>query len=248
MRLRDKVVIITGAGGGQGRAAALLFSEEGARIVVNDYIDDMTQETVEMIRKEGGEAIAFTGDVSDSNSVKDMIGFTVKNYGRIDILYNNAATEVGDAPIVELEEKNWDRIIDVNLKSIYLSCKYAIPEMVRSGKGSIINISSVGALIGGEGLDAYTAAKGGVISLSRTLAVQLAPKNIRVNVICPGGVDTPMIRRLGNEFVEMAKRITPMGRVADPKEIAYLSLFLASDESSFVTGSIFVIDGGLTAQ
>ncbi len=191
MRLKGKVALITGAGEGLGRASALLFAEEGAKVVVNDYIADIGEETVKMVKEKGGEASFFQADVSNSREIQEMIKFTMDTYGRLDILYNNAATEVGDGSVVNLPEENWDRIQDVNLKGVYLCCKYGIPEMIKGGGGSIINVASVGAFIGGEGLDAYTATKGGVVSLSRALAVSWAPKNIRVNVIAPGGMDAP---------------------------------------------------------
>ena len=254
MRLKNKVAIITGAGSGQGRAAALIFSREGARIAVSDWKPELGDETVTLVKKAGGEAIFIRTDVSESADVQNLVRTTVGTYGRIDILYNNAgvgfSSPLSMSDVINTPEADWDRVIAINLRSMYLTAKYGIPEMIKSGGGSIINTASIAALIGSEAAHAYTAAKGGMVALSRALAVEFGPKNIRVNCICPGAIDTPMIapvidplKKSGQPFMT-----SPIRRLGRPEDIANCALYLASDESSFVTGATLVVDGGYIAQ
>ena len=254
MRLKNKVAIITGAGSGQGRAAALIFSREGARIAVSDWKPELGDETVTLVKKAGGEAIFIRTDVSESADVQNLVRTTVGTYGRIDILYNNAgvgfSSPLSMSDVINTPEADWDRVIAINLRSMYLTAKYGIPEMIKSGGGSIINTASIAALIGSEAAHAYTAAKGGMVALSRALAVEFGPKNIRVNCICPGAIDTPMIapvidplKKSGQPFMT-----SPIRRLGRPEDIANCALYLASDESSFMTGATLVVDGGYIAQ
>jgi NAD(P)-dependent dehydrogenase (short-subunit alcohol dehydrogenase family) len=254
MRLKNKVAIITGAGGGQGRAAALLFAKEGAKIVASDWNTQSGEETAAQVKAAGGEAIHVGADVSVLPQVCRIIDGTLESYGRIDVLYNNAgvgfSSTLSMRDILKTSEEDWDRVLAINLKSVFLTCKCAIPEMLKTGGGSIINTSSVAALIGGEDAHAYTAAKGGMISLSRALAVEFGPKNIRVNCICPGVIDTPMVESVIAPLKNSNRplRFSPIQRLGTAEDIAYCALYLAADESSFVTGAVFVIDGGVTAR
>ncbi len=252
MRLKDKVCIITGAGMGMGRAAALLFAKEGAKVLAADMLANEGEETVNLVRKGGGDAAFVQVDVSKSAEVERMVSFAINRYGKINVLYNNAGIVMPaeDYAIVELAEEVWDRVIDINLKGTYLCCKYVIPELVKCGGGSVINVSSMGGLVGLE-FPAYCASKGGIIALTRAIARECGNKNIRVNAICPGQIYTRM-----NIESQQARAQRPtqfpyqqslLGRVGQPEEVAYLSLYLASDESSFITGAILPIDGGWTA-
>lgn len=254
MRLKDKVAIITGAGSGQGRAAAILFAREGAKVVVSDWKPELGDETVTLVKQQNGNAIFVRTDVSESVDVQNLIRITVSTFGRIDILYNNAgvgfSSPLSMADVIDTPEADWDRVIAINLRSLFLTAKYGIPEMIRTGGGSIINTASIAAMIGSEAAHAYTAAKGGMVALSRALAVEFGPKNIRVNCICPGAIDTPMIapvidplKKSGQPFM-----ISPIRRIGTPEDIAHCALYLASDESGFVTGTTIVVDGGYTAQ
>ncbi len=254
MRLKNKIAVITGAGSGQGRAASVLFSKEGAKIVACDWKPELGDETVQQVKSDGGEAIFVRTDVSSSKDVQNLIGTAIETYGRIDILYNNAgvgfSSPLSMADVLGTPEEDWDRVIAINLKSMYLTAKFGIPGMIKSGGGSIVNTASIAALIGSEAAHAYTAAKGGMVALSRALAVEFGPKNIRVNCICPGAIDTPMIapvvdplKKTGQPFMT-----SPIRRLGTPEDIAYCALYLASDESSFVTGATFVVDGGYIAQ
>ena len=254
MRLKDKVAIITGAGSGQGRAAALIFSREGASIAVSDWKPELGDETVTLVKKAGGEAIFIRTDVSESADVQNLVRTTVSTYGRIDILYNNAgvgfSSPLSMADVINTPEADWDRVIAINLRSMYLTAKYGIPEMIKSGGGSIINTASIAALIGSEAAHAYTAAKGGMVALSRALAVEFGPKNIRVNCICPGAIDTPMIAPVIDPLKQSGQPFmtSPIRRLGMPEDIANCALYLASDESSFVTGATLVVDGGYIAR
>jgi NAD(P)-dependent dehydrogenase (short-subunit alcohol dehydrogenase family) len=247
-RLKGKVCVITGAGGGMGRDAALLFSEEGASVCVADVDGEAAEETA----RECLEAFAIRVDVADGQSVQDMYAATADHYGGIDVLYNNAGiSPADDASILDTEPESWDRVIDVNAKGVYLCCKYGIPHLLERGGGSVINVASFVALVGAATSQiAYTASKGAVLSLSRELAVQFARAGVRVNALCPGPVETPLLLRIfGDDPAAYERRRIhlPMGRLAKPREIVNAALFLASDESSYVTGSTFLVDGGLTA-
>jgi NAD(P)-dependent dehydrogenase (short-subunit alcohol dehydrogenase family) len=258
LRLDEKVALITGAGSGQGRAAAKLFAERGAAVVVAEIDDEAGRATARAISESGGRALAVACDVSQAEQVRAAVAAAVGEFGRLDVLYNNAGLwfpargnyrpGVTDAPSPLLDENIWDRTIAVNLKGIYLGCKYAIPRMQETGGGSIINTSSIAALRVGRGAsDAYTAAKGGVIAITRTLAVEHAQYGIRCNCIIPGAVRTPLVGEITPEYEEAVKQTIPLARWAEPEEIAKMALFLASEESSWVTGAMFVVDGGFTA-
>ena len=251
-RVEGKVGIITGAGQGMGKAGALIFAREGAKVVVSELNDKTGQETVEQIRKEGGEAIFAPTDVTKEDSVKNMVNLTVKTYGRLDFLYNNAGYQGPPTPSVEIKEEFWNFVNDINLKGTWLTMKYAIPQMLKTGGGSIINVSSAGGIVGLPGIAPYCAAKAGVINLTRSIALEYATQNIRINCIAPGYTDTPMADGYtgGNEQMkhEIAKIIQPMGRIGKPEEVVAMALFLASDESSFCTGACFPVDGGFTCD
>jgi NAD(P)-dependent dehydrogenase (short-subunit alcohol dehydrogenase family) len=252
-RLAGKVALITGAGGGQGRAAAVLFAQEGAKVVVVDVKDEGCQETVQMVKSTGGQATSKVADVSHATQVEAAVRLAVETYGALHIMYNNAAVlHRKDAVVTNLEEEIWNLVIDVNLKGVYLGCKYAVPEITKAGGGSIINVSSLAGLIGIGNVHAYTASKGGVISLTRAIAMSYASQKIRCNVICPGGVDTPMMAHVFHnpnpKFRELSEKGHPIGRLGTPEDIASMALYLASDESSWVTGSVFTIDGGYAAR
>lgn len=252
-RLAGKVALITGAGGGQGRAAAVLFAREGAKVVVTDVQVEGGNETVRLVQAAGGQAAFCATDVSQASQVEAAVRFAVETYGGLQILYNNAAVlHRKDAYVTALEEEVWDHVIAVNLKGIYLGCKYAIPEIIKAGGGSVINTSSLAGLLGVGNVHAYTAAKGGVISLTRAIAMAYAKQKVRCNVICPGAVDTPMMAHVlhgaNPKLREGFERGHPIGRLGTPEDIAAMALYLASDESSWVTGSVFTIDGGFSAQ
>lgn len=253
MRLKDKAALITGAGSGIGRATATLFAKEGARVVVACRTSSAGEETVNIIKNVGGEAMFIAGDVGKARDVSRMIENTVGGYGKIDILFNNAGINF-KSPLAEMEEEQWDRIIDTNLKGVFLGCKYAIPVMIRQGEGVIINMASTYAFVGFPNSGAYCASKGGVVALTKALALEVSPFKIRVNCICPGTTETPLAERLWlasgkpDEMREHSLRMHPIGRLGKPEDIAWAALFLASDESSFVTGSALFVDGGYTAQ
>jgi NAD(P)-dependent dehydrogenase (short-subunit alcohol dehydrogenase family) len=247
-RLDGKVCVITGAGGGMGREAALLFCEEGAQVCVADVDGDAAAKTAVDAR----DAFAVQVDVADVESVQRMYDETSKRYGGIDVLYNNAGISPGDdASILDTEADAWQRVQDVNAKGVYLCCKYGIPHLLERGGGSVINVASFVALVGAATSQiSYTASKGAVLSLSRELAVQFARQGIRVNALCPGPVETPLLLRIfGDDPAAYERRRIhlPMGRLAKPREIVNAALFLASDESSYVNGATFLVDGGLTA-
>ena len=253
-RLASKVALITGAGSGQGRAAALLFAREGARVVVSDVNVAGGEETVRLVRAAGGEATFQAADVAHAAAVETLLQTTVRTYGGLHVLYNNAAIwDRGglDNYVTELSEEGWDTIMAVNLKGVYLCCKYGIPALIDAGGGSVINTASAAGLIGSRNRShAYSATKGGVIALTRAMAIAYARQGVRVNAICPGGVDTPMIAPI-LDTTERQQRFAaahPLGRLGTPEDIAYFALYLAADESSWVTGGIFPIDGGVTAQ
>lgn len=258
-RVDGKVAIITGAGRGMGRVVAQLFANEGAKVVVADISTERGRQTVDRIRESGGEGIFVEVDVSKADDMQKMISLTIDNYGHLDILYNNAAVMGHTYDTPSLPEDIYDDYLSVNLKGTWLGMKYSIPEMIRSGAGSIINVASIAALSGIRSLPHYSAAKGGVISLSRVTAVEYAAKNIRVNCICPGDILTPEqevyhkanpdhLKFMSAMGVPVKGHMVPMGRSGRADEVANLALFLASDESSYITGSVITIDGGATAS
>ena len=249
-RLDGKVAIITGAGSGMGQAAAILFAKEGAKVVVNDCVAEAGEETVRMIKETGGEATFIKADVSKTEDVKKMVKTTVDTYGKLNVLYNNAAIQGDVAYIVDLAEENFSKVTDVNLRGVWLGMKYAIPEMIKAGGGSIVNVASIAADAGQCGSSIYAATKGGVISMSRVAAVEYAPQNIRVNVIKPGAIKTPLFFSVVKDpkIVKHIESQTPQGRMGNPEEVAQVALFLASDESSHVTGQKLAADGGIEAS
>jgi NAD(P)-dependent dehydrogenase (short-subunit alcohol dehydrogenase family) len=247
-RLDGKICVITGAGGGMGREAALLFSEEGAQVCVAD----VNLEAAESTASEARDAFAIQVDVADEASVKAMMDATAERYGGIDVLYNNAGISPNDdASVLDTSVEAWDRVQAVNTKGVFLCCKHGIPYLQQRGGGSVINVASFVAILGAATSQiSYTASKGAVLSMTRELAVQFARENIRVNALCPGPVETPLLLSIfGDDPAALERRRThwPMGRLAKPREIVNGALFLASDESSYVTGSTFLVDGGLTA-
>ncbi len=248
MRISDKVAIITGAASGIGRATAILFAKEGGKVVVADKNEVGGNETVDLIRSDGGQAIFDYVNVTSATDIQGMVKTTINTYGKLNILVNNAGIAIR-LPVVDLSEEDWDRNIDVNLKSIYLSSKYAIPRMIENGGGSIVNIASIYGIVGGRIRAAYAASKGGVVNLTRSMALDYAIHKIRVNCVCPGFVNTPLLKNIlkDKEEYQALADLHPMGRLGDMLEIALGVLYLASDESSFVTGIALPIDGGYTA-
>jgi NAD(P)-dependent dehydrogenase (short-subunit alcohol dehydrogenase family) len=247
-RLDGKVCVITGAGGGMGREAAILFSEEGASVCAADVNLAAAEETAAASR----DAFAQQVDVADEASVKAMMDATAERYGGIDVLYNNAGiSPADDASVLDTSVESWDRVQAVNTRGVFLCCKHGIPHLQQRGGGSVINVASFVAILGAATSQiSYTASKGAVLSMTRELAVQFARENIRVNALCPGPVETPLLLSIfGDDPAALERRRThwPMGRLAKPREIVNGALFLASDESSYVTGSTFLVDGGLTA-
>jgi NAD(P)-dependent dehydrogenase (short-subunit alcohol dehydrogenase family) len=250
-RLKGKVVLITGSGMGMGREASLLFAEEGARIVVADIDAKAAQQTVALVDKAGGQAMAVAGDVALEADVQRMVEEGVRRFGALHVLYNNAGVlwKDRDRSVLETDDKWWDRVMAINLKSVFWVTKHGIPHLKAAGGGSIIMMGSVSALAGfTRAQDAYTAAKGALISLTKSLAIQFARDQIRCNVIHPGIVDTPLqAPYLTDAIRKEFETGIPLGRIAQPREIANVALFLASDESSFMTGAELVVDGGFTA-
>jgi NAD(P)-dependent dehydrogenase (short-subunit alcohol dehydrogenase family) len=247
-RLDGKVAVITGAAGGMGREAAILFSEEGAQVCLADVDGDAADKAAAEVR----DGFAVQVDVADPESVQAMYTETAARYGGIDVLYNNAGiSPEDDASILETEPVAWDRVQNVNTKGVYLCCKYGIPYLLERGGGSVINVASFVALVGAATSQiSYSASKGAVLSMSRELGVQFARQGIRVNALCPGPVETPLLLRIfGDDPAAYERRRIhlPMGRLAKPREIVNAALFLASDESSYVNGATFLVDGGLTA-
>ena len=251
MRLENKVALITGGSGGIGRETALLFAKEGAKIVVTDVNDEAGQKTADMITAEGGEAFYLHADVSKAADCEAMVAFTEEKFGKLNILFNNAGImHSDDDNAVTTEESIWDLTMNINAKGVFLGCKYGIPALQRAGGGSIINTASFVAILGAATPQvAYTASKGAVLALTRELAIIHARENIRVNALCPGPLRTELLMKFLNTEEKKQRRLVhiPMGRFGEAKEMASAVLFLASDESSFVTGTDFLVDGGITS-
>jgi len=251
MKFTGQVAIVTGGGSGQGRATALLFAQEGAKVIVGDLNDKGAAETARLInRQEGGQATAVKVNVAKADEVQGMIDTALAHYGRVDILINNAGATLFKG-IDDTSEEDWDRIVDTNLKGVFLGCKSAIPAMRRGGGGSIVNIASVAGLMGMPQHFAYCAAKAGVIHLTKSLALDHGTENIRINCICPGGVLTPMLGEVidvnNPAQIERIGKQHALGRIAEPEEIARVSLFLCSPDASFMTGAAVTVDGGIAA-
>jgi NAD(P)-dependent dehydrogenase (short-subunit alcohol dehydrogenase family) len=248
-RLDGKVCVITGAGGGMGRDAAILFTEEGAKVCAADVNLEAAEETVTLC---SGDAFAQRLDVADEASVQATMHATADRFGGIEVLYNNAGISPNDdASVLDTSVEAWDRVQAVNTKGVFLCCKHGIPYLLQRGGGSVINVASFVAIVGAATSQiSYTASKGAVLSMSRELAVQFARENVRVNALCPGPVETPLLLSIfGDDPAALERRRThwPTGRLAKPREVVNGALFLASDESSYVTGATFLVDGGLTA-
>jgi NAD(P)-dependent dehydrogenase (short-subunit alcohol dehydrogenase family) len=250
-RLAGKVAVITGSGSGIGRVAATLFASEGAAVVVADMVAQAARDTVEQIVDAGGRAVAVVADVSDEAQVADVVAAATQQLGGLHVLFNNAGIFPGDdGGVLDTPPSTWDHVMKVNLKGVWLCCRGAIPAMEDSGGGSIVNVASFVALMGAATAQvAYTASKGGVLAFTRELAVEYARKGIRANALCPGPIETPLLAELLSDPERRNRRLVhiPMGRLGRPEEVARAALFLASDESSFMTGSSLVVDGGITA-
>lgn len=247
-KLTDKVAIVTGAASGIGRASAALFAREGASVVLADINESGAVDAAREITDSGGTAVAVRVDVSDAGSVAAMVKTAVTHFGRLDVLFNNAGIGGAFASFADYSDAQFDRIIAVNLKGVFLGMKFGIPAMLKIGGGAIINTASVAGMIGARGYAGYSASKGGVIQLTKVAALEYATRNIRVNCICPGGVDTPILEMVPAAHRAVVATTNPMQRLAQPEEIATLALFLACDDSSFATGAAFVADGGSLAQ
>lgn len=244
----NKVVIVTGASSGIGLATAKAFAREGAKVVISDINEQAGQETVKSIENESGEATFIKCDVSSEEDVKNLVDMTIQKYGRLDCAYNNAGIEGTPSSTTECSVSNWDKTINTNLKGVWLCMKYEIPAMLKNGKGSIVNCSSIAGLVGFETIPAYVASKHGVIGLTETASLEFAKQNIRVNAVCPGVIDTPMLERFTQGNEEQMAQQDPMGRVGRPEEIADSVLWLCSEKSSYVTGQAIAIDGGWVAH
>ncbi|MBE4908968.1 glucose 1-dehydrogenase [Bacillus luteolus] len=246
MKLKNKVAIITGGGGGIGRATAYLFAKEGAEVVVSDVNEGSGQETVNRILEEGGRSSFFKANVADPTEVESLIAYTASNYGGVDILFNNAGIGNSELKIEDLSIEEWDQVIDINLKGVFLGIKYVIPEMRKRGGGSIINTSSLLGFKGKKYMGPYNASKGGVSLHTQNAALEYGKENIRVNAVAPGVIDTPIIDGWKNDerkwpFISKANAL---GRIGSPDEVATAVLFLASSDASFITGSTIHVDGG----
>jgi len=251
VRLQGKVALITGAGSGIGKLTAETFAREGARVVVADVVDEAGRATVDGIRAAGGEAEYVHCDVSVAEEVEAMVAFTVGRFGKLDVMMNNAGIfHARDGSVIDTDEETWDRTIAINLKGVFLGSKYGVRAMLDSGGGSLINVASFVALMGAAVPQiAYTASKGGVLSMTREIAVEFARRGIRANALCPGPIETPLLAELLADPAARQRRLVhiPIGRFGQGQEIANAALFLASDESSLMTGAALVVDGGITA-
>jgi len=252
MRLADKVAIITGSAGGMGKLAAELFADEGASIVVTDVAVKDGEETAQAIRNAGGQAIFVKADVANEAECAHMVDAAIDAFGRVDVLYNNAGImPPEDKGVTETSEVVWDKVLDINLKSAFLCTKYAVPHMVKQGKGSIINVASFVAFMGCTvPQDAYTASKGGMLALTKSFAIQYGRNGVRCNAICPGPIETPLLRYLwtSEEARNMRLNRIPLGRFGEARDIVYMALYLASDESAWTTGAWLIVDGGISSN
>lgn len=254
-RLKGKVALITGAGSGIGRATALLFAREGAKVGVGDLNSDSTAETVRMIEEQGGSALALHLNVTVAEDVNAAVNATLDHFGALDVLFNNAGTGEKHTALVDLEESEWERVFSVNAKGVFLGIKYGAAAMLKAGiNGSIINTASAAGIVGDPGYAAYSSSKAACIQITRTAALELARSNIRVNAIAPAFTSTPMLDTMTSTYrdpkraMQKLGSIIPLGRLGTTQDIANAALFLASDESSFMTGAVLVLDGGLTVQ
>ena len=252
LRLEGKVSIVTGAGSrgpgiGNGKATAILFAREGAKVLLVDRVPDRVHETLELINGEGGEASVFSGDVTNIADCQAMVAAAVERYGRLDILHNNVGIE-SKGSVINMDLKEWDTVMTVNLKSMVWTCKHAVPAMMTSGGGSIINVSSIDGLRAGFSPNVpYAVAKAGVVQLTRTMAVHHGRDNIRVNCIAPGHLHAPFVSDLSNEVRELRRRAGPLGTEGDAWDVAWAAVFLASNESRWISGVVLPVDAGLLA-
>lgn len=247
---QDKVAIVTGGSFGIGRATALAFAKRGAKVVIADWIEDK-EEVVNLIKAAGGEAIFVKCDVSKEENVKKMVEKTINKYGHLDYAFNNAGVEGESAPTADCTEENWDRVMNINLKGVWLCMKYEIPYMLEQGKGAIVNTASVAGLVGFLNIPAYVASKHGMNGLTKAAALEYAKSGIRVNAVCPGVIKTPMIDRFTGKDKQVEKQfetMEPVGRLGLPEEVAEAVIWLCSDSASFVTGINMPVDGGWVAQ
>jgi NAD(P)-dependent dehydrogenase (short-subunit alcohol dehydrogenase family) len=258
-RLKGKIAIVTGAGSigpgiGNGKASAIVYAREGARVMVVDLNPEAAEETRRLISEEGGECLAFPADVTRASDCQAMVEKCIQTFGRVDILHNNVGIVEPGGP-VEASEESWDRVMNVNLKSMFLTCKYVLPYMEKQRHGAIINISSIAAIIAPYPAVSYTASKAGVVALTRDIAIQYAAKGIRANAILPGYMGTPMVvaslaQSYGGDVAEMMRKrdaMCPTGKQGEAWDVAYAALFLASDEARYITATTLVVDGGITA-
>lgn len=247
----NKVAFVTGAATGIGRATALAFAKSGAKVAVVDLNIEEGEHTTQLIKDAGGHALFIQCNVADKDHVRNAIGKTIAQLGGLDFAFNNAGIEGEVAPTADCTEDNWERVLSINLKGVWLCMKYQIPQMLKQGHGSIINCSSIAGLIGFPGIPAYVASKHGVLGLTKNAALEYAKSNIRVNAICPGVIQTPMIDRFTQNDEQTKAQMAasePVGRMGQPEEVASAALWLSSDQSSFVTGHSLVVDGGWVAQ
>ncbi|MDE0845792.1 MAG: SDR family NAD(P)-dependent oxidoreductase [Actinomycetota bacterium] len=249
MLLKNKIAIVTGGGSGIGAASSKRFADEGAAVVVADIRQRKAEEVASFINENGGHAIAVEADVSDADSVSSLIAACVQEYGGLDVMYNNAGTLL-PGNVIDLEVADWDLVMAVNVRSVFLGGKFAIPEMLKRGGGSVINTASISGLHGDGSAVAYAASKAAVINLTRAMSTDHASQGIRVNAICPGTIETPPVSRMmqNPDVLEVQLKAHAIGRLGQPEEIANVAVWLASDESSFITGESIVVDGGLRAQ
>ncbi len=246
MRLKGKTAIVTGGGSGIGRSSAILFAKEGVKVAVADIDSPSGEETVSMIKESGGEAIFVKTDVKNADQVQELVNITVQSFGGLNVLFNNAGVANSEVRSVDLSEDEWDHVVDINLKGVFLGIKYAVPELIKSGGGAIINTSSLLGLKGKKYQAPYNASKAGVVVLTQNAALEYGKYNIRVNAIAPGVIDTKIIEgwRQDERKWPIIQRANALGRIGSPDEVANAVLFLASDEASFVTGATLSVDGG----
>ncbi len=244
MGLTDKVVLVTGAGGGIGASIALKFSQSGAKVVVADVIEEFSLNTVSRIKEQGGEALAVTVDVSQISSVEEMVKKILDKFGKIDILINNAGV-TRDNLLLRMKDEEWDKVISINLKGVFNCTKAVVRSMMKQRKGKIVNIASIVGIIGNAGQSNYAASKGGVISLTKTWAKEFASRNINVNAIAPGFIRTKMTDKLSEQIKEKVNQQIPLKRFGEVEDVANLCVFLSSDEANYITGEVIKLDGGM---